>query len=96
MKRSVTNDKKYLLKSSYSYVDNEVITEHSSFEEAWNSAKQTAISIAENASYDEYEIGLSLNKAQGEIIIHYISEDTYSYYRIFEREENGNYVFNKE
>ena len=75
--------KKYLLKISYSWGDEETDQEFTSFEDAWKEARSMATDEAEITSEEhECEIGLSFNKEEGKIILHYIYDDSYCYYKI--------------
>lgn len=78
--------KKYLLKISYSWGDEEPDIECKSFDEAWRKAKEMAINEAEIVSEEhECEIGLSLCKTEWKISLHYTYDDEYCVYSIVEK-----------
>ena len=80
--------KKYLLKISYSWGDEEPDQEFTSFEEAWKRAKEMASDEAEIASEEhECEIGLFFNKEEGIIELLYTYDGESCYYNIVKEKE---------
>lgn len=78
----------WLVKTSYSWGDEESDEEFLTFEEAWEAAKRMAISEAETSSIEhDCEIGLSFNKkeTEGVITLHYSYDNEYCYYYVVKR-----------
>lgn len=83
LERRMINDEIYLLKISYSWGDEEPDQEFTSFKEAWERAKEMAIDESEIASEEhECEIGLSFDKEEGNIRLHYTYDDEYCFYNV--------------
>lgn len=76
---------KYGLKITYSWGDEEPLIECKTKDLAWRKAKKMAMNEAELVSEEhECEIGLSFNKEEGKIILHYTYDDEYCYYEVVE------------
>ena len=78
--------KNYFLKITYSWGDEEPEIEIQSFEDGWNTAKKMAIDELETVGIDhQCENGISFDKENGIIIIHYQYDDTYCKYEILKK-----------
>ena len=77
--------RKYGLKISYSWGDEEPIIEYKTKDMAWRKAKKLAMNEAELVSEEQQsEVGLSFNKEEGRIILHYNYCDDFCFYDIIE------------
>lgn len=73
----------YLIKISYSWGDEESDIKCQSKSDAWSEAKSLAIDEAEIYALEHgCEVGLSFDKENGTITLHYTDDDTYCYYNI--------------
>jgi len=71
------------LKITYSWGDEDSSIECSSKEDAWKKALKMAIKEAEiSGTEHDCEIGLSFNKEDGKITLHYTYDNEYCYYSI--------------
>lgn len=77
--------KKYGIKITYSWGDKEPTIVCLTKEDAWTQAREMAAKEAEIASEEhDCEIGISFNKAEGKITLHYTYDDEYCYYEVVE------------
>ena len=78
--------KNYVLKITYSWDDEETPIKVSSFEDGWKLAKRMAIDELETVCVDhQCENGISFDKENGIILIHYQYDNTYCQYQIVKK-----------